>query len=47
MREFRGGGGGLTGINFNYTYLFVYNILIIKDITRPHQQFAVFVFYRV
>ena len=26
-----GGGGELTGINFNYTYLFMYNILIIRD----------------
>ena len=47
-----GGGGELTGINFNYTYLFVCNILIIRHIgsilnTQPHQQFAVIVFYRV
>ena len=27
-----GGGGELTGINFNYTYLFVCNILIIRHI---------------
>ena len=47
-----GGGGGereLTGIYCKYTYLFVYNILIIRDtgFTRPHQQFAVIIFYRL